>query len=334
MASNSTSSILPLLTLPDDVTHTAWNSSSSRLALASHSGTLHVWAYPPSVHSPATSWQAHDAPILKVVWAPPEFGHLLATCATDGSVSLWEEISSKDAGIEWRLVCQFPENQTPVLDFVFGSCLSGLKIVTAGGDGHIKIYETASTLELRKWQLQAEFPNVANLKEGIARITCTSASISWRPPVDSVQRPVFALGYCTSSQQFSTAKIWEFAEAYQRWQMIAELRESHEKPEPVHHMSWAPNVGRPFELIAVASGKSVSIWRLEFPLDSQGRLVVTRAARLIDHNGEVSHLDWDMTGMTLATSGSDGTVRLWQSNFSGQWQQQGIVKSVKDSYKR
>lgn len=58
MASNSTSSIMPLLTLPDDVTHTAWNSSSSRLALASHSGTLHVWAYPPSVHSPATSWQA------------------------------------------------------------------------------------------------------------------------------------------------------------------------------------------------------------------------------------------------------------------------------------
>lgn len=39
-------------------------------------------------------------------------------------------------------------------------------------------------------------------------------------------------------------QIWEFAEAYQRWQMIAELRESHEKPEPVHHMSWAPNVGR------------------------------------------------------------------------------------------
>lgn len=38
-----------------------------------------------------------------------------------------------------------------------------------------------------------------------------------------------------------------------------------------------------------------------------------------------------MTGMTLATSGSDGTVRLWQSNFSGQWQQQGIVKSIKDT---
>lgn len=228
-------------------------------------------------------------------------------------------------------MCQLQEKQTPILDFEFGNCLSGLKFVTAGADGYIKIYETASTLELKKWQLQAEFPNVANMKEGTGQITCTGAAISWRPPVDSVQRPVFALGYCTSSQQFSTAKVWEFTEAYQRWQMIAELRESHEKPEAVHHISWAPNVGRPFELIAVASGKSVSIWRLEFPLDSQGRLVVTRSARLTDHNGEVSHLDWDMTGMTLATSGSDGTVRLYQANFSGQWQQQGIVRSVKDS---
>lgn len=44
---------------------------------------------------------------------------------------------------------------------------------------------------------------------------------------------------------------------------------------------------RPYELIAVATGNAVSIWRLEFPSDSQGRLSVTRVARLTDHNGEV-----------------------------------------------
>lgn len=317
-----------MLVLPPAASHTAWN-STGRLAVALHNGTLQLWD--PPYASPTTQWQAHFAPILKVVWAPPEFGFVLATCTADGCVSLWEELCSKDAGNKWTLVCQLQDKQTPVLDLEFGNCLSGLKIVTAGADGYIKIYETASSLELRKWQLQAEFPNVANLKEGTGRITCTSASISWRPPVNSAQRPVFALGYCTSSQHFSTTKVWEFTEAYQRWQMIAELRESHEKPEPVHHISWAPNVGRPFELIAVASGKSVSIWRLEFPLDSQGRLVLTRSARLTEHNGEVFHMDWDMTGMTLATSGTDGAVRLWQSNFNGQWQQQGIVKSFKDS---
>lgn len=43
---------------------------------------------------------------------------------------------------------------------------------------------------------------------------------------------------------------------------------------------------------------------------------------------QVQHLDWDIVGMTLATSGKDGNVRLWQANVSGQWQQQGIVEST------
>ncbi|KAG0562285.1 hypothetical protein KC19_9G133800 [Ceratodon purpureus] len=320
-----------MVELPPAAVHTCW-SSLGRLAVALSSGTLQVWDAPHA--HPSASWTAHSAPVRKAVWAPSEFGSLLASASTDGSVALWEEYLSSDhhpVSTQWRLVCHLQDQQTPILDLAFGNCLSGLKFVTAGADGYIKVYETASTLELKKWQLQAEFPNVVNLKEGTGQITCSCASISWRPPVDSVQRPVFALGYSTSSQQFSTAKVWEFTEAYQRWQMIAELRESHEKPEPVHHISWAPNVGRPFELIAVASGKSVSIWRLEFPLDSQGRLVVTRSACLTDHNGEVSHMDWDMTGMTLATSGSDGNVRLYQSNFSGEWKLQGIVRSTKDS---
>lgn len=47
---------------------------------------------------------------------------------------------------------------------------------------------------------------------------------------------------------------------------------------------------RPFELIAVASEKAVSIWKLQFPLNSRGRLVVIRAAHLPHHNGEVSLL--------------------------------------------
>jgi nucleoporin SEH1 len=46
---------------------------------------------------------------------------------------------------------------------------------------------------------------------------------------------------------------------------------------------------------------------------------------------QVWHLDWDMSGMTLATSGSDGNVRLWQASFGGQWQQQGIVASMRES---
>lgn len=54
----------------------------------------------------------------------------------------------------------------------------------------------------------------------------------------------------------------------------------------VNHWSHVWNC-RPFELIAVASEKAVSIWKLQFPLNSRGRLVVIRAAHLPHHNGEV-----------------------------------------------
>lgn len=33
-----------------------------------------------------------------------------------------------------------------------------------------------------------------------------------------------------------------------------------------------------------------------------------------------------MSGMTLATTGSDGRVRLWQSNLSGTWHEQAVFQ--------
>lgn len=33
-------------------------------------------------------------------------------------------------------------------------------------------------------------------------------------------------------------------------------------------------------------------------------------------------MEWDMSGMTLATTASDGSVKLWQSNLNGSWQEQ------------
>lgn len=33
-----------------------------------------------------------------------------------------------------------------------------------------------------------------------------------------------------------------------------------------------------------------------------------------------------MSGMTLASTGSDGVVRLWQSNLNGVWHQQASIQ--------
>ena len=41
---------------------------------------------------------------------------------------------------------------------------------------------------------------------------------------------------------------------------------------------------------------------------------------------QVWQMEWDMSGMTLATTGSDGVVRLWQSNLSGVWHEQATFE--------
>lgn len=41
---------------------------------------------------------------------------------------------------------------------------------------------------------------------------------------------------------------------------------------------------------------------------------------------QVWQMEWDVSGMTLATTGSDGVVRLWQSNLNGTWDQQALLE--------
>lgn len=35
--------------------------------------------------------QAHEGSVLKVSWAHPEFGQVIATCSFDRTVRIWEE---------------------------------------------------------------------------------------------------------------------------------------------------------------------------------------------------------------------------------------------------
>ena len=41
---------------------------------------------------------------------------------------------------------------------------------------------------------------------------------------------------------------------------------------------------------------------------------------------QVWQMEWDMSGMTLATTGNDGMVRLWQANLNGVWHEQAAFE--------
>ncbi|KAL6522335.1 hypothetical protein OROHE_016888 [Orobanche hederae] len=107
----------------------------------------------------------------------------------------------------------FDRRTSQVLDVQFGDGQTSLKLVASYSDGQIKIYELQDTLELEKWQLQAEFQNV-----------------------------------------------WEFDLDHQRWAPVAELSLPEDKDNQVSSVAWASNIGRSYELIAVATQKGISIW--------------------------------------------------------------------------
>ncbi|XP_023547085.1 protein SEH1 [Cucurbita pepo subsp. pepo] len=304
----------------------AWNYSASRLVTGSADGTVVIFdSLDPSSSSTSltrtSNFKVHEAAIFKIVWVPPEYGDSIACICSDGSSSLWEEVVEDAQPLQWKLSKHFKSNSSQILDIQFGNSSSGLKMIAAFSDGNVKVYELMDPLDLKSWQLQAEFQNVIDSISTVRKAACLSASISWNPNRGERQQSSFVLAFHSDTPQLDSAKVWEFDQAHQRWLPVAELALEADKGDGVYAVAWAQNIGRPYEVIAVATQKGIAIWRLGLNPDSDGRLSTERVALLSGHNGEVWDMEWDMGGMTLASTGKDGMVRLWQSNLNGVWHQ-------------
>ncbi|CAB4280110.1 unnamed protein product [Prunus armeniaca] len=320
----------PLVALDKGTTCSSWNYSGQRLATGSVDGTLAIF----DTRDPASSSfsctsksKVHEAAgIVKIVWVPPEYGDAVACVCADGTLSLWEEAAEDAQPIQWKLCTSFKSGSAQLLDTQFGVSPSGLKMVTAYSDGHVKVYELLDPLDLKNWQLQAEFQNVIDSVSTFGNAMCLAASISWNPQRGESQESSFVLGFNSNTPQLNSSKVWEFDQAHQRWLPVAELALPDDNGDKVYSVAWAPNIGRPYEVIAVATDKGIAIWHLGLNPDSDGRLSLEKIVRLSGHNGEVWQMEWDMSGMTLATTGNDGAVRLWQSNLNGVWHEEATFE--------
>ncbi|KAI5060108.1 hypothetical protein GOP47_0024528 [Adiantum capillus-veneris] len=328
------------------VVHTSWNQSKLRMAVALSDGALQIWDA--STEASGTShltltghWDAGVGGFCpKVTWAPSEYGDVVASCSVDGVISLWEEvILDGETEGTWRRIASLNTAQLSVLDMQFSNTKTGLLLLVISADGHARIYHTIDVLNVAKWQLQAELQNSRTPIEINGKYTFLGASVAWRSSTSRSPQPAFAFGCNSSSSSLNVAKVWEFEQSHQRWFCVAELREADELDKPVNHVSWAPNIGRDvrnpqmsciehvivfppvslpvpgsYEMIAVASGDGISIWQVA---GAQEKCSVRRVARLMGFEDEVWQAEWDMSGMTLASAGSDGIVRLWQANLKG-----------------
>lgn len=321
-----------LLSLDNGTTCSSWNYSSTRLATGSTDATFQIFDFrdPPSSSSNSlrSSFKSkvHEGNIVKIVWLPPEYGDAVACVSADGIVSLLEEIVEDSQPLQWKVHKTLGSSASKVLDVQFGISSTRLKMVAAYSDGHMRVFELLDPLELTNWQLQAEFQNVIESVSSFGKALCLSASITLNPQKGGSQESCFLVGFNSNTPELNSSKVWEFDQAHQRWLPVAELSLPEDKGDQVYAVAWAPNIGRPYEIIAVATHKGIGIWQLGLNPDHNGRLPVDRVAVLSGHEGAVWQMEWDMSGMTLATTGNDGMVRLWQSNLNGVWHQQAAFE--------
>ncbi|XP_010553556.1 PREDICTED: protein SEH1 [Tarenaya hassleriana] len=321
-----------MATLDSDTTCSSWNYSGHRLAAGSVDGSLALYDASDASASPSSSFtcsskvRVGETSIVKIVWLPPEFGDAVACICEDGCLSIWEEAAEDSHALEWKLCKNFKNKTGRVLDVQFGVSRKSLKMVAAYSDGYIRIFELLDPLELKNWQLQAEFQNVIDSVSSLGKASGLSASVSWNALKGENQEPSFVLGFNSDSPHVNSSKVWEFDETHNRWLAVAELALPEDRGDRVFAVAWAPNIGRSYEVVAVATSKGIGIWHVGLTPDMDGRLSVKKAASLSGHEGEVREMEWDMSGMTLASSGSDGMVRLWQSNLNGKWHQQATLQ--------
>eukprot|EP00948_MAST-09A_sp_MAST-9A-sp1_P000920 g920.t1 len=120
----------------------------------------------------------------------------------------------------------------------------------------------------------------------------------------------------------------------------------------VHDVAWAPSLGRSFEQITAATHwGEVLIWRIDRKRLLQAVqtrleandvsslkkntthvakpvLKIHPMATLKDHGASVWRVRWNVTGTVLASSGDDGSVRMWKCSFQDQWQCVSIVQGT------
>ncbi|KAI2652572.1 Nucleoporin SEH1 [Labeo rohita] len=248
------------------------------------------------------SWKTHSGSVWRVTWAHPEFGQVLASCSFDRTAAVWEEIvgesNDKQRGqSHWHM---------------------GLMLTTCSADGVVRIYEAPDVMNLSQWSLQHEIS---------CKLSCSC--ISWNPSSSRAHPPMIAVGSDDSNVTYSgKVQIYEYNENTRKYAKAETLMTV---TDPVHDIAFAPNLGRSFHVLAIAT-KDVRIFKL-IPLrrdsaNSSGptKFEVQVMAQFDSHNSQVWRVSWNITSTLLASSGDDGCVRLWKANYMDNWKCTGILR--------
>lgn len=330
----------------DTITDISYDHFGHRLALSSTDHTIQVWDLShDGTYKLTSKFRSHSGSVWKVTWAHPEFGQILATCSLDRTAIIWEEVPdatidtkrSSDQTSHWAKRATLVDSRTSLTDIRFAPKHMGLMLVTCATDGHVRIYEAPDITNITHWSLRDEFN---------CKLACSS--ITWNQ--SRIHPPMLAVGSDDANSPSPKVLIYEYSEHLRRWVKVDAIASA---TDPVHDLSFAPYIGRSYHLLGIAS-KNVQIVTIktqstppsitssmvqqtgqlsttsshlsqQTQLASTSRFEIKTVAQFDDHLSQVWRISWNITGTILASSGDDGTVRMWKSNYLDNWKPLGVL---------
>lgn len=305
-----------------DVIHdVAYDLYGERMATCSSDQYVKVWDQDEKGKWKLTAnWKAHSGSVWKVTWAHPDFGQVLATCSFDRTAAVWEEIVGDGLGAgagglrHWVRRTNLVDSRTSVTDVKFGPKQLGLVLGTCSADGVVRIYEAPDMMNLSQWTLQHEV---------ICKLSCSC--LTWNHTLSRLHPPMLAVGSDDPNRaNGGKVLIYEYSDAARRWTRTETLAQVQ---DAVHDIAFAPNMGRSYHLLAIAT-KEVRIYMIKeaSSMTSGLRYETELVGSLDDHHCTVWRVCWNVVGTLLASSGDDGCVRLWKFNYKSNWRCVGVLK--------
>ncbi|KAF0973038.1 hypothetical protein FDP41_008702 [Naegleria fowleri] len=253
----------------------------------------------------------HEGPVWQVSWAHPQFGSILASCSYDHKVIIWKENQQTH---KWAKVFDYRLDSS-VNSISWAPHEHGLHLASASSDCQITIFS---------YDEQSNNWRVSNIRDA-HKIGCNS--VCWAPASHTgalVQQPSQDqpesskfVKRLVSGGSDNLVKIWEYNESINQWKDTT--LEGH--TDWVRDVSWAPNIGLPYETIASCSqDKTVIIWTRDQNSNQWSKQVLT-----FDH--VVWRVSWSLTGNILAVSTADNEVTLWKEDVTGKYKK---ISSLSD----
>lgn len=295
----------------DTITDISYDHFGHRLALSSTDHTIQIWDLSQDGTYQLTSkFRSHSGSVWKVTWAHPEFGQVLGTCSLDRTAIIWEEDTKRSSNqtSHWVKRATLVDSRTSLTDIRFAPKHLGLMLVTCATDGHVRVYEAPDITDLSHWSLRDEFN---------CKMACSS--ITWNQ--SRVHAPMLAVGSDETNSPTPKVLIYEYNDNSRRWVKSDSVANA---TDPVHDLSFAPYIGRSYHLLGIAS-KNVEIVTIKPLQNANTATEIKTVAKFDDHRSQVWRVSWNITGTILASSGDDGTVRMWKSNYLDNWKPLGVL---------